>query len=224
MIRTNCKQIIFSLGVGSLLLVGLFWLLSGAPQTVLAAPGDLFVTTDGTGTDCNQTNPCNLVTASSQSVDGDTIYLAQGTYTGAGDAVIDVTENVTLLGGWDGTTTTPIVRDPEIYPTTLDGENSRRVVHISGDIAPTLDGLIITRGDASTAAVDPGYGGGIYCTTQADPIITNNKIIDNIGYTSDTEWGSGGGIYITNSDGIPKSAVVRDNLIANNKASSAPPG
>ncbi len=215
----NFWRIKFNLGISGLFMFGLFLVLSGILQTVKAAPGDLFVTTGGAGTNCTQTNPCVLTTASSQSVDGDTIYVAQGTYTGAGEAVISVSKSVTYFGGWDGSTTTPVVRDPEIFPTTLDGENARRVVFISGDISPKVDGFIITRGNASTAATAPGHGGGIY-SILADPSITNNKITDNVAFTSATEWGNGGGIYFSNSNGIPRSADVSNNLIANNTASS----
>jgi len=214
------KFIGFSLGASSLLVVGLFLLLNDTPQIARAASDNFFVTTGGTGTDCTQAAPCILATALSQSVHGDTIYVAEGIYTGAGDAVISVSKSVMLFGGWDGSTTTPPVRDPEIYPATLDGQNTRRGVFISGDITPTLDGLIITRGNASTAAIDPGFGGGIY-SSQADPMITNNKITDNVAYTSADEWGNGGGFYITNSNGSPESAVVSNNLIANNTASNA---
>jgi hypothetical protein len=53
--------------------------------------------------------------------------------------VVTVTKSITLYGGWDGTTTTPPVRDPDAHPTTLDGEGVRRVVYISESISPTLD-------------------------------------------------------------------------------------
>ena len=214
------KHVVFSMAASGLLLVGLFLLLNGAPQIARAAHDDLFVTTDGTGSDCTQATPCELATALSQSVHGDTIYVAQGTYTGAGEAVISVLKSVMLFGGWDALTSTPPVRDPQNYPTTLDGENARRGVRISGAITPTLDGFIITRGNASTAAIDPGFGGGIY-SSDANPIITNNVITNNVAYTSATEWGNGGGIYIQNSDDSPAAAVVSGNRITNNTASSA---
>jgi len=78
-------------------------------------------------------------------------------------------------------------------------------------------------GDASTATTAPGFGGGIY-SIQADPIINNNTITQNVAYTIADEWGNGGGVYITNSNGSPESAVVSNNQIANNTASSASRG
>ena len=75
------KRLVFSLATGGLLLAGLFLLLNETPQIARAAPGDLFVTPGGGG-DCSQGNPCDLQTALGLAVDGDTLYLAQGTYTG----------------------------------------------------------------------------------------------------------------------------------------------
>jgi hypothetical protein len=206
------RHILFSLTASGLLLAGLFLLLNEAPRIARADPGNLFVTTVGSGTACTQASPCDLETASNLSTDGDTIYLAQGTYTGAGSAVVTVTKNITLLGGWDGSLATPAVRDPEAYPTTLDGENARRVIYIGGNITPTLDGFTITRGNASNAVTDPGYGGGIY-SNGANPIVTHNVITNNVACSSATAWGKGGGVYIY---GAPFTVVVRDNLIANN--------
>ena len=112
------------------------------------------------------------------------------------------------------------MRDPEAYPTTLDGENARRGVSISGNITPTLDGFVVTRGNASNAASDPGYGGGIY-SSGANPILTNNVITDNVAHTNTNIWAYGGGISIHDA---PIMAMVADNLIANNIANAADSG
>src|SRR5262247_2141556 len=60
-----------------------------------------FVTPTGSGSTCSQAAPCSLTTALAQSVSGDSIYLAAGTYTGTGTAVISLTASVALYGGWD---------------------------------------------------------------------------------------------------------------------------
>ncbi len=44
--------------------------------------------------------------------DGDAIYIAAGTYDGSGGAVITITHNIAIYGGWDGHTTFPPVRNP----------------------------------------------------------------------------------------------------------------
>jgi hypothetical protein len=197
------KRVGFSLVGGGLLLVGLFLLLNGTPQIARADPSDLFVTPGGGG-DCFQATPCDLQTALDMAGAGDTIYMAEGTYAGSGGAVVTVTDSLALYGGWDGTTTTPPVRDPGSHPTTMDGEGMRRVVHISGSIAPTIDGLIITGG------LGPD-GGGVY-VGGASPIIQNNVITANRTITSAYNDGRGGGIFV---DAGGSATIARNRILSN---------
>ena len=95
-----------------LAIVGLLVMLIGVTQKACADPGMLFVTPDGSGTDCTQDQPCDLQTALSQAVDDDTIYVAGGTYTGTDTTVITITKSVTLYGGWDGSPTGPLKTTP----------------------------------------------------------------------------------------------------------------
>src|SRR5438132_1643839 len=109
----------------------------------------LFVKTNGTGNVCSFATPCSLQTALSRSETDQTIYVATGVYTNTGPAVVSLTKGITLLGGWDGSAAIPPVRDSQLYPTILDGERVRRVVSISGDITPTLDGFTILNGNGT---------------------------------------------------------------------------
>ena len=200
------RRLCAALGVGLLALTGLLLLLSLHPTPALADPGTLFVAPDGTGTACTQGNPCSLQTALAQATDGDTIYVATGTYTGTGAAVITVTQSITLYGGWDGSPTGPVVRDPDAYPTTLDGENGRRVVYISGSITPTVDGFNITGGNADGLGGDYwewDAGGGVYVIT-ATATIRNNQVFSNIAER-------GGGLYLYTSP-----ATLSGNTIISN--------
>jgi len=196
---------------------------------VQAGLGDLFVRPDGTGTLCTQASPCPLQTALAQATDGDTIYVAGGTYTGSGSAVITVTRSITLYGGWDGAASGPVVRVPEAHPTTLDGEGARRVVYISGTITPTLDGFTIARGNATGLTANcgdsggnpDGCGGGVF-VYQAHPLIANNVITNNVaaittaGHPTGTT-GYGGGIYLY----VASKAVISGNTIVSNTGSLA---
>ncbi len=184
---------IFAAAVGTLFLLGV---LSGL---ALASPGDLFVTPGGSG-DCSQPTPCDLHAALALAGDGDTVYVAQGTYTGTGEAVISVTNSITLYGGWDGTMTEPPVRDPKINPTTLDGEGLRQVVYITGTITPTLEGLRLTGGSSS------GRGGGVIIYG-AHPVISACRIWNNTGK-------DGGGVFLAGS----ANAVLVNNEIYGNTA------
>jgi hypothetical protein len=178
---------------GALFLMGL---LSGL---ALASPGDLFVSPGGSG-DCSQSDPCDLLMALTLASDGDTVYVAQGAYTGTGAAVITVTNSITLYGGWDGATTAPPVRDPETNPTTLDGEGQRRVVYISGGITPTLEGFWLTNGSTGSR------GGGVY-VGGAHAIISGCRILSNTGK-------DGGGVFFGGS----ANAVLVGNEIYSNTA------
>ena len=214
------KYIVSSLVAGGLLLVGLFLLLNGAPQIVRADPGEpLFVTPTGSG-DCSQANPCDLRTALGLAVEGDTFYLAQGTYTGTGGAVVTITKSITLYGGWDGAPTGPAVRDPEIHVTTLDGQNARRVVHLDGrlgPITPTVDGFVIANGNAAHAPFNSGRGGGVH-SLGATPLVAHNVISSNVAGPSDADGRAyGGGIYLNNPDGT---AVITANQIVSNVANA----
>ena len=164
-----------------------------------------------------------MQTALSQAGDSDTIYVAQGTYTGTGTVVIDVTRSITLYGGWDGSPTGAVVCNPEQYHTTLDGENARQVVYITGDITPTLDGLRLTNGSSNlgggirTSNAHPivrrchiysntatFHGGGIHAMA-AHPVISGCQIYSNTAL-------NGGGVYLTTSD----NATLTGNIIYSN--------
>ena len=112
-------RIISTFAIGVLFVFGLVLLLDGTSPSVRADPGVLFVAASGTGTACSQAEPCALDTALGQATDGDVIYVAQGTYTGSGDAVVSIHKSVALYGGWDGSPSGPIIRDPDAYPTPL---------------------------------------------------------------------------------------------------------
>jgi hypothetical protein len=209
------KRVVLSVAACGLLLVGLFLHLAGASQSARAGSGDLFVTPGGDG-DCSQGDPCDLQTALGLASNGGTVYVASGVHTGTGAAVVTVTRSITLYGGWDGTTTTPVLRDPDAYPTTLDGEDARRVLYIRGDITPTVAGFIVTGGNATGLAEGlDGWdaGGGIYIE-DASPTIVGNTIADNVA-SAGSDYAYGGGIYLS-GDSAP--AMVSGNLIAHNAA------
>ena len=130
-----------------------------------------------------------MQTALDQAIDSDTLYVAGGTYTGTGTAVVSIiNKSITLYGCWDSVTNGAVVRDPAAYPTTLDGESQRRVVRISGNISPTLDGFLIMNGRASEGA---GIGLYLYPYSDAAAIIRHNVITNNVAF-----GGWGGGIQV----------------------------
>ncbi len=197
--------------------------------TVPASAVDLFVKPTGGGVACTQSSPCALATAVATAGESDMLYLAAGVYTGAGTEVVLLDKTVSLLGGWSGAPSGAVVRDPVAYESALDGENARRVVKITGG-APILDGLTITRGNASgqaescaASATSPdGCGGGIFITgagvTLRGSLITDNVATSNA--ANPTAAGYGGGLY-----GFPTAAVtIEGTTFQSNTASTAGPG
>jgi len=143
----------------------------------------------------------------------DEIRVAGGVYTDPAGTVADLDKTVTLVGGWNADFTT---RDPGAHPTVLDAERRGRVVYISGPVSPTIDGFIITGGDAHDESERAGEGGGV-CSFDSSPIIQNNVITNNIAYRGASPWGFGGGIYLR---GVSSRGIIRDNRIVSNTAST----
>ncbi|GBD08548.1 hypothetical protein HRbin22_00788 [Candidatus Thermoflexus japonica] len=201
-----------ALGVVLALLVGL-----GGLSPAAADPGStLFAKPDGTGTACTQASPCALQTALSRAGDGDTIYAAAGTYTGTGSAVITITKSITLYGGWDGAASGPVVRDPALYPTVLDGEWARRVVSITGPATVTLEGLTIARGKVvSTTAPTQGTrwdGAGLYAR-DATLTLRHTRFYSNVVDVSDVSnsWAYGGGAAVEGGHLVVEASTFRWN-------------
>jgi len=237
--RERSKRVAVSIAIGGVLLLGVLLCLSslsGAPPPAYALPamaqptptvhpGPSFVKQGGTGLGYTQSDPCGSIQYAIEYAFpgyGDVIYVAGGVYTGTGEAVITITKNVTLYGGWDGSPYSPVVRDPDQYPTILDGEGQRRVILIlkttSVSPAPTIDGFIIANGNASNVLYyGSRCGGGIY-SRYASPIITNNIITNNVAYTGTSGIGSGGGICAEFSN---RGAVIAYNQVISNVATWA---
>jgi len=213
------KRLLLSCILGFGLALTLLTLLGGwLPTHAYPAATARYVATDGSDTgDCATiAGRCRTVQYAVNVANSlDQIWGAVGTYTGTSGAVVSVGKSITLLGGWDGALVG--VRDPAAYPVVLDGENTRRVLYISGNVSPTIDGFIIARGNAANAPINAGRGGGIY-SDGASPIIANNIITRNVANTSANSTGLGGGIYVANSSGA---AVITGNQVLFNVASTA---
>ena len=137
-----------------------------APPVPPVAPGATLVL-PGAGT---------LQSAIDAASAGDVLYLASGTYTSSGQAVVqilpDASKDITLRAVIAG-------------HAVLDGEDQRQVISISSGTV-VLEGLGITRGTESS------YGGGVYI--YAGTVTLNNCNI----YSNIAGW-NGGGVYISGS-------------------------
>ena len=146
--------------------------------------------------------------------------------------LIHLNKSLTLRGGY--TTTNWITHHPAEHPTVLDAQARGRVLHISGDISPTIEGLRITGGDATGLGGSPwgDAGGGLYVDAPAATIrnnrVFNNQALHGAGFylnqsaatlsantiISNGEAGIGGGLYLYYSDG----AVLARNVVSGNTA------
>ena len=193
--------------------MAMLWLL---PASALGADGGaLFASDTGSGTACSQAQPCALQVALDRSVAGDVIYVAAGTYTASGAAVVTITKGITLYGGWDGASSGPLVRDPVAHRSILDGQGSRRVVYISGDFVCGVDGFTI-RGGNATAGPEAGCGGGVYIRG-ARPTIAHNVISGNRASASPIIDGLGGGLFLSDC----QNANLSGNWVLDNTANEA---
>jgi len=121
-------------------------------------------------------------------------------------------KSITIRGGYTSAFTEP--PDPEANPTTLDALGQGRVLYITGNITPTVEGLRITGGDAAGLG---GYsfmaweefvydcGGGGYIIT-ATATIRDNQVFSNTAFL-------GGGLHLYNS-----MTTLSDNTISSNTA------
>jgi uncharacterized repeat protein (TIGR01451 family) len=191
------------------------WITMDSDKTVTAsftvAPTSIYVAPGG---DCGEASPCyahpqDAVDAAS---DDDVIKLAGGIYTGVNNygglaQVVYISKTVTIRGGY--TTANWATSDPDANPTTLDARGQGRVLYITGDISPTIEGLRITGGDAAGLGGGPGptadAGGGVYLNAAA-AIISDSQVFSNT-----ADWG--GGLYLYQSD-----AVLSRNTVTTNTA------
>jgi uncharacterized repeat protein (TIGR01451 family) len=119
------------------------------------------------------------------------------------EQVVYISKTLTVRGGY--TVTNWSESDPLNNPTILDAQARGRVIHVSGDVSPTIEGFYITRGRADEHGTLPvGHGGGLLVQT-AHAIIRNNRIYDNV-----AEYG--GGLGLLGSDAIVSGNVIESNV------------
>ncbi len=221
--RGKSKHLFITLAMGLGLTLALLWLASST-QPAHADPGVLYVAPDG-----DDANNCASVISRCRTIQravdvaqpGDEIRVAASAYVGVSaragiTQAVYISKTVTIRGGY--TTTNWTTPDPVANPTTLDAQGLGRVLYITGDISPTVEGLRITGGDAT--GLGGGYlgrdaGGGVYIY-QATAAISNCVIYSNTGSTSAADGGYAGGLLLNWTD-----ATLSGNTVQNNIASTA---
>jgi uncharacterized repeat protein (TIGR01451 family) len=142
---------------------------------------------------------------------GDTVMVA-GTCSGVNERggvaqVVYIDKAITLRGGYTTTNwTTPY---PITQPTTLEALGQGRVLYLTGDISPTVEGFHITGGSANGLGGYPvagnDAGGGIYIGSTTATVVSSRIFGNTAGY--------GGGLY-SNSDVVSVSGSLFEHNVA----------
>jgi len=200
-----CLSFVFALGL-SLALI-LLWLLGSELPSALADGTIRYV---APGAYCAGSTPCyaTVQEAVDASAAGDEIRIAAGVYTtmtvrprndivttGNVTQVVYLTKTVTIRGGY--TTTNWTTSDPVNQPTILNAQGRGRVIYVTGDISPTIEGLRLTNGNAAgLGGLDFGApydaGGGVYII-RASATLSRCQVYNNVAGVANTV---GGGVHI----------------------------
>lgn len=175
--------------LSALVLTGLLLGLCGGRSRAGAAVGFWAVCSGGMADGCDFPTIQEAIDAAAE---GDVIRVV-------GNAVytenLVITKSLTLLGGCSTATCT--VRLPGVWITTIDGHEAGRVATVYGDgriITATLDGFVITGGEATSEAQHPYCGGGV-AAWDVDLRLVRNVITGNVGVRAGVT-GRGGGVYV----------------------------
>jgi uncharacterized repeat protein (TIGR01451 family) len=213
--------LVFGLGTA----LALVCLLAHPSQPAQAQSGSGVIRVATTGSDApacgGEGNPCRTVQyAVDLALPGEEIRVATGIYGGVNSyaglsQVVYISKTVTVRGGY--TTADWTTPDPQANPTTLHALQLGRVLYITGDISPTIEGLRIIGGDASglgggMPGVD-GCGGGVYIDA-ATATISGCLVFGNTASTPGE--GNGGGLHVRYG-----SPTLSGNTIFSNTASSS---
>jgi len=196
------------LGGLALLAITLLWL-SWQAAPVHADPGTLYV---APGANCGGKSPCysSVQAAVDAAAPGGEILVASGVYSDIHQRqgitqVVYISMTVTIRGGYTTTNwTTPY---PLSQPTTLDAQGQGRVLYITGNISPTIEGLRITGGNATGLGPLGLYAGGGICNWQSDPTLTNCTVISNTAHLGGGIYNHGGTVNVGNRTISDNSAI-----------------
>ncbi|HNB34711.1 MAG TPA: choice-of-anchor Q domain-containing protein, partial [Anaerolineales bacterium] len=151
---------------------------------VVTDPNGRYVSPTGSDTSPTTCNsplaPCLTINKAVQNaIAGNTIYVAEGTYTSAsGTYVVTLNKSLTLSGGWDNAYAN------QTGFSTIDGQNTRQGVLI--EAASTIDHFILQNGYGTINGGGAIYNNGNGVTNLKNSSFLNNSILG---------YGIGGAIY-----------------------------
>jgi predicted outer membrane repeat protein len=155
------------------------------------------------------------------------VWVAEGTYTGSDENVVEMAEYVDLYGGFSGSEASFDQRNPEKNTVIIDAQSTRRCLSSANDTI--LDGFTLTNGQAP----DLEDGGAIYiynltltisncnftsnsarrggaiCTSSGDINILNCIFLNN-------SSNKAGAIYATSASPLISGCIFKDNNCSSN--------
>ena len=205
--NSNMMKLILVLAITGILFVLLF---AGAnSQPGLAINGFLTVCASG----CSYSS---IQDAVDNALDGETIKVAQGVYTGVQQRssvtqVVYIDKSLTLIGGYASQADFYNTPAPWQYPTIIDAQDQGRAVYVAEGVTVTLTGLHLVGGNGSNlgggSGSFPDAGGGLYLdratTVVSECLIANNRSP------------MAGGVYVNRGD-----LIMQHNVISANTAIS----
>ncbi len=145
--------------------------------------------------------PCETIGyALGRAGDGDSVLVAQGTYT----ENLILTRTLELLGGYAPDWATRYLTAPS---TRVNGGGNGPVLVIDGECTPLVEGFVFTNGHHT------GDGGGVRLVGGAAATLRSNWIL------SSSAEGCGGGVYVGSSGAL--SPTIVGNVIAGNHAGAS---
>jgi nitrous oxidase accessory protein NosD len=183
-----------------------------------------YVATSGADSgDCTDpAAPCRSVQYAVDSArDGDVIRVAAGRYTDVHSRpappdyqgpltiaqAVYVSKTIAIQGGYAATKGFSEPPNPTANRTTLDAQRHGRVILVTGDISPTIEGLRIQGGFAGGLGGGlwgEDAGGGVYIDGSSSTL-SNTVVADSLAQ-------SGGGLYLHNSKGV----ILHNSIVSGN--------
>lgn len=199
-----------------------------SPQSVRAA-GPWYVSNAGDdGNNClSPATPCATINgAIGKALNGDTVYVAEGTYTGTGSEVVLIDRSITLSGGWDAAFAA------QNGYSIISGQNARRGVTTNFDTTSTIERFFLQEGNTVGGGAAGIFNNGTLtinsssiernrATTDGGGILNLGSLtINNSSINNNTAGTAGGLANGANWFGLPAAANINNSTISGNFADS----
>jgi predicted outer membrane repeat protein len=197
---------------------------AGPAAIFVGARRTVFVRGSATGAN-NGTSWANayssLTTALTNSLDGDDIWVAAGTYKPSStinrDATFSVAKFVRMFGGFNGTETSLEQRNWRVNTTNLSGdlsnndtglggnqgENSKRIVTVSASSGAIIDGFWVVGGSNTTPGQQPDFGAGVGFLSGGYGSMSSSAVVRNCVFRWNSAVSYGGAIGLWGSVSTP---------------------